>query len=207
MIMCGIDDQNPLNIGLLTNALSYTDNYWVCIASHDIKWKDINLFHNDFQLDVASVGLTGEIIEKIKSLYTGELSLKGTRAKGVFRENGLLFLYKNESFYEICTEVISSLVARCLDINASEYVYKKKLGKDCSCCRLFTDTDKELVPCRDILTYFNETKISIDSKTYQYFMQIDRENFVMMQIFDYITFNGDRNRDNFGLYKENGFIK
>ncbi len=38
------------------------------------------------------------------------------------------------------------------------------------------------------------------------FMDNDPVNFVKMQVFDYITLNTDRNRDNFALLRKNGKI-
>lgn len=37
-------------------------------------------------------------------------------------------------------------------------------------------------------------------------MSVDAYNFILMQIFDYVTLNIDRNRDNFGLLRRNGII-
>lgn len=204
LIACNIDDQSPVNICLVTNALSFIDNYWITLASHDIKWKDINLYHNEFTPDIARVGLTGELVNISSKIYTGELSSKGTRAKGVFRENGRLVLYKAQTMDEINSEIVSFYIARALGLDASQYMYARKYDRHCSCCILETDTDKELLPCRDIMTFYRENKSSIESQTYKYFMTVDKHRFLLLQIFDYLTLNVDRNRDNYGIFVKDG---
>ena len=69
----------------------------------------------------------------------------------------------------------------------------------CSICKVLTSEENEMVPCRDILEYYGETRIHMDSQAYRYFMETDPLNFIRMQLFDYITLNTDRNRDNYGL--------
>ena len=83
LVACGIDDQTPINISIVTNALSFTDNYWICLASHNILWKEINLHRNDFSLDIPQISLTGDLKTIVEKVYTGELSVKGIRAKGI----------------------------------------------------------------------------------------------------------------------------
>lgn len=43
-------------------------------------------------------------------------------------------------------------------------------------------------------------------EVYNAFMQVDPLNFIKMQIFDYLTLDIDRNRDNYGLLRQNGNI-
>lgn len=100
---CGIDNQTPLEICLISRALSFRDNYWICKKREQLLWRDVNLYENVFSNQIARVSLTGEYdyVDIRDDIYTGELTGKGSRAKCYFREDGNLFLYKNELNNEI----------------------------------------------------------------------------------------------------------
>lgn len=140
-------------------------------------------------------------------LYTGELTGKGTRAKGFFRHKNGIMLAKGMYTSEILSECASSIVANILGVR--EYtVYKAQqvLNIDCSVCILGTSRNIELIPFRDIMSFYRESTQGINSNSYKYIMSIDTYDFIMMQVFDYLTLNTDRNRDNFGLRTINGYL-
>lgn len=200
---CGIDDHSELSICLYSRALSFTDCYWVKERYGSETWKDVNLFDNEFSLNVASTGLTGNLYGRDR-LGTGALMTKGTKAKGIFRINGEILLFKSETEDEILSECLSHHIAKELGLRSAPYWRQDMLGKDCSVCRIMCDEHNELVPCRDMMSLFNEYGMSCSAKHYEMFLKYDSYNFLLMHIFDYITLNTDRNRDNFGLLKSNG---
>lgn len=208
----GIDDQSAVNICIISKALSFRDNYWIKEDGSDDTWDSVNLYANEFSSKIARVSITGNmngvteydvISDKV---YTGELTNKGTRAKCFYRVNGRIFLYKNENLGEIKAEVLSSFLARCLNMPCSDYYYKKFMGKDCSVCEILTSPSDELVPAREFLQYFHTHSPSTGSDYYKFFLKVDTVGFLKMQIFDYLTLNTDRNRDNFGLKRKDGFL-
>lgn len=206
---CGIDDQTDVNICIVSRALSFRDNYWICSEDSNQTWDTINLYYNKFSASISKVALTGDmtnITEKESigdKLYTGELTNKGTKAKCYVRNKNNLFLVKNETLSEISAEILGYHIAVGLNLPCSQYNYIKYLGKDCSVCQIFTSEVNEMIPCRDVMEHFST---SVCQDVYSSFMEIDALNFIKMQIFDYLTLNADRNRDNYGLLKQNGEI-
>ena len=205
---CGIDDQSDLNIFIASKGLSFRDNYWVKKADSLEKWEDVNLYNNAFSSEISYTALTGETcsVSIGDALFTGELTGKGTRAKCFVREGSGIYLVKAETDREIASEVVSQFVATALGLPATKYAATKYAGLNTSVCQIGTSSEKELIPCADILRYFGG-EMSADSKYYEFFMQKAPVNFLKMQIFDYVTLNTDRNRDNFALLRENGVIK
>ncbi len=207
---CGICDQSDVNICIMSRALSFRDNYWICAADSNETWKTINLYNNEFSIPVGKVALTGDMdnitVENIidDQLYTGELTNKGTRAKCYMREDGNIYLLKSESYKEIASEVISPYIAYALGLDCAIYKYIKRFGQDCSVCQITTSETREMIPCRDVMEYYGESKMNSESMTYNAFIGVDAINFIKMQLFDYITLNIDRNRDNYGLLSQNG---
>ena len=202
---CGIDDQTDINICLVSRALSFRDNYWICSDDSKETWEKINLYRNVFSAQISKIALTGDMADEDiggcigDDIYTGELTNKGTRAKCFFRGKEGIYLAKNESMAEIASEILAFFIASNMNLPCRKYIYKEMYGKDCSVCQVSTSDVYEMIPCRDVMQYYNENQQRYGEGYYKFFMKIDPVNFLKMQKFDYITLNTDRNRDNFGL--------
>lgn len=193
LLVCGIDDQSPVAICLLSKALTFRDNYWITPTRSEDTWDSVNLYNNEFSQKIATVALTGKRSDFLigDSLVTGELTCKGTRAKCTVRDSGNIYLYKNETAEEISSELVSSLIAEVIGIPAAKYWFSIYEARPCSVCQILTRTDFELIPYIDLLSAF-------DGKALDFIKNIDAINLARMIIFDYLTLNTDRNRDNFG---------
>ena len=209
---CGVDDQTDVNICIVCKGLSFRDNYWISRTRSKEKWENVNLYQNEFSLSISRIALTGNMSEATidntigDKIFTGELTSKGTRAKCYLRSNEKLYMVKNETRAEIMSEVITYYIAQALGIGCSKYEIRRVFDKECSVCEVLTSEDRELVPCRDVLSYYNTNVMAYDGDCYRTFMRLDPLNFIKMQILDYVTLNVDRNRDNFGLLVSHGKI-
>lgn len=209
LVSCGIDDRSAVNVCILSRALTFRDNYWICAVNSNEIWEKMNLYKNELYIGISKVALTGDMDDIQEAtvlndhIYTGELTSKGTKAKCYLRLKGQLFLLKNETIKEIASEVVTYYIAQLLKLPCTQYRYTKQYGKDCSLCVIETSEMIELIPGRDIMSCFGEYTIGFHSKTYAQFMKADPINFTKMQILDYVTLNTDRNRDNFGLISMN----
>ncbi|MFG6329508.1 MAG: hypothetical protein K1W06_08595 [Lachnospiraceae bacterium] len=203
--ICGLAGDNEVNICIKSGAASLRDNYWICRADSDEKWKNVSLYRNMLPTHIGRVALTGiaegsSIANRINS---GELMNKGTKAKCFLRQGRKIFMCKAETEDEINSEVISYYIAKELKLPSVCYRKTKYMGMACSICKILTSEENEMVPCRDILEYYGETRLHINNMAYKYFMETDPLNFIRMQLFDYITLNTDRNRDNYGVLVKN----
>lgn len=204
---CGIEDQTDLNICLISKGLSFRDHYWIKQEDSLENWESVNLYDNPFSAEIAYTSLTGEScsVQIGDKLFTGELTGKGTRAKCHLRVKNQIVLVKRETSTEISAEIISAMIARNMNLAATTYVSQKVFGKESSLCVLQTSKETELLPCRDVIDHYM-CPMSENAPYYRKFMWVDPQQFIKMQLFDYITLNTDRNRDNFGLKKQNGRI-
>ena len=206
LLACGIESQDDVSICIACKGLSFRDNYWIKESNSSDTWESVNLYTNTFSTLISRTALTGEMDSDAvldDKVFTGELTSKGTRAKCFVRDGDKLYLYKNETVGEIASEIISFYIARAFKLPASKYVAKKLYGKECSVCQIATSEDYELIPCRDIMSMYN-CAMNYDTDYYGAFMALCGAQFVKMQIFDYITLNSDRNRDNFGILRYKG---
>lgn len=199
---CGIEDQSDINICIMCRALSFRDNYWISRTNKKETWEEFNLYNNNFSLNISHIALTGNMQHADMvddKVFTGELTGKGTKAKCYYRTDNKVVMIKNETRAEILSEVITYYIAQALGIACSRYEIRNMFGKECSVCEILTCDDRELVPCRDILSYYNTNQMNYQGEYYAFFMKVDPINFIRMQILDYVVLNTDRNRDNFGL--------
>lgn len=137
-------------------------------------------------------------------IFTGELTGKGTKAKCYYRNGSKVIMIKNETKSEILSEVITYYIAQALGIACSKYEIRNIFGQECSVCEILTCEERELIPCRDILSYYNTNRMNYQDDYYAFFMALDPLSFIRMQILDYVVLNTDRNRDNFGILMYNG---
>lgn len=207
---CGVDDQSEVNICIVCKGLSFRDNYWITTTRSKEVWEEVNLYQNEFSVAISRIALTGNMDEATihniigDNVYTGELTGKGTRAKCYLRKEGSIYMVKSETREEIMSEILTFFIAQALNIGCSRYRIGQIFDRECSVCEILTSQEKELIPCRDVLSYYNTNVMSCSGDYYKTFMSADPYNFIKMQILDYVTLNVDRNRDNFGLLASRG---
>ena len=200
---CKISKQDVLEIAKVSNALSFTDHYWLK-TSNDQTWSNMNLFDNEFNKQVEITSITGNVFNITDKIYTGELCLKGTRAKCIQRNNGELYLIKELSQREALNEVLASEILECLNIKHAIYKYYVNDGTHYSISPLFTNSGTELIHYRQLMNNNNENEMSINTKSYKYLEANYLYDLFTMLLFDFLTLNIDRNRDNFGLIDKDG---
>lgn len=201
---CEIDDQSDINICCVCLGLSLCDNYWIKPVNSSLTWVKVNLHDNIFSEKIAYVGLTGNVVGSISlsDVYTGELTNKGTKAKCIVRNKDGVYLVKHETDREINAEITAYFIAYGFSLPCTAYYAREIHGLPCSMCKFDTSDSMELVLCRDIMRYFSESQITVRSNTFQYFSRDIK--FLLMLLFDYVTLNVDRNRDNFGIMCQDG---
>ena len=200
---CNIEDYTDINICIEGKGLSLKDNYWIKKENSSDTWSLVNLYHNNFSNDISYTALTGEYNPNQNKYLTGELTVRGNKAKCFYKNKDGIFLFKEETEEEIFAEIISSIIAQQMNLNAALYLKSNIYGKNCSVCKIKTSENIELIHARDFLKYFN-CKMNKNSMYYKFFYNLDKVNFIKMQLFDYITLNTDRNKDNFGVKRVKG---
>ena len=197
----GIDDQNPIEICTTCKGLSFRDNYWIKRDGEDLSWESVNLYKNPFSTVLSRVAVTGEShpVEIGDRIYTGELTGHGTRAKCFFRQDERVFLAKKETPNEILSEVASHEIAELFEVPSATYIFAEVYGHPCSVCAIGTSPQIEMIPARDVLLHFGETRMAFDTEMFLMFEKVGQSGFAKMVFFDYVTLNTDRNRDNLAL--------
>lgn len=208
---CNVINSSPVSLALTSGALTFRDSYWLRDRIGAERWADVNLYANLLSKELAETALTGEessirLFDENAGSISGELTGLGTKAKCFFKEGGHICMAKALSSDQITAEILSHTVAAEMGLSSAVYTREIIFDTDCSVCHIRTNENVELITARDILMHY-DCPMKIDTDYYRLFMKVDPLNFLRMQLFDYITLNIDRNRDNFALYMENGKVR
>ena len=212
--MLGPSDYMLRNLGL-----SLTDYYWMKPIDSDLKWKDVNLYDNEFKDNILSDKWDDSYSHSFS--YSPNSSLKGELEKTWAIRNGSRVLIKGnhgDSSAESINEVIACELHKKQGYdNYTEYKLLKIKGKpyDYGCySKAFTNNELELVSAHAIIT---SRKKDRGVSNYEHLINtasdngIDAEGFkadLEYQILtDYLLTNVDRHMDNIGVLRDAKTLK
>ena len=202
---------------LLRNlGLSLEDYYWLKPVDSDLRWKDVNLFDNDFKSGNLIKFCCGSKNGRSYSGMTPDSSLRGDLEKSWDIKKGERYLIKGnhgQFSQESINEVIASEFHRKQGYdNYTPYrlVRIKDKPYDYGCCsRAFTDQKHEYVSARAVLTSEkNEKGLS----HYEQLIDICRRHGIDTEqlrrdleyqiLSDYLLTNTDRHMENIGFIRD-----
>lgn len=195
-----IDNFDPVQICIKCNGLSLKDNYWICDEQDTRSWNDVNLYDNDFDENISKISLTS-IKYYPDTIITPELTLRGVRTKCFYKDDNGIYLAKSTTEEEKNSELLSGYIANAIDLPHATYTTRTIYDTKCQVCKIATNDNTEMIHARDVISHFN-CDMANNTDYYDYFMSQDTTNFIKMQLFDYLTLNTDRNRDNYALQKQ-----
>ena len=189
--------------------LSLSDQYWIKPKNQNIKWEDINFFHNDFSEDVGELLLGGELKNKDLDLSSPDNTSVGNLKKRWKIADGKRILIKggsNPFRQEPYNEVVAYKIATALNIPSVAYSLKEIDGYPYSECEDFIKEDEDLVPAYLI----NKTlKKSNNDASYTHLLKCAeklgikgfKDYLNQLIVFDYLIANEDRHFNNFGVIR------
>lgn len=188
-----------------SKGLSLIDSYWI-VQDNTLKFKDYNLFDNDFSKILSLVAFTG-YSSKIRGVFLSpELSTNGMLPKAWRRIHNEVVLYKGSTYsyhfantgFEPYCEFYASQVARKIGISHVQYGLSRWKKMISSTCKLFTSKNVSYVQIGDVVTHGGIKAV------YNFIKKLGfEEKFGDMIIFDAIVMNTDRHYGNFGLLRNN----
>ena len=195
------DDRTKAEFSILYHSLSLIDVYWVKIVEENIGFSKINLYDNSLSNAFVDIFLRGKglTIDK-KGLDSRDIGTSGQCPKAWVREkNKKLVLYKDGNVNEVKNEVLASNIISHFKIDAVNYTLEKYENKLVSRCNIITDKKYSLVNAFDLNIYCMNNNIDF----YNYILKIDKYNYYMMNIIDYLIGNNDRHPNNWGVLIDN----
>lgn len=205
----GIDPDDLLGQLGMSLGLSLSDAHWIVPAGLDLRWDEINLFHND-NLDVLSLAAyTGEVVNTSeRSLLSTSWGTSGSFAKAWRREpDGTMVLYKSGSELgaandgqEPWSEYVAAQVAEACGIAHVPYRLDIWKGRLCSTCPQLNDDQTALSP-----SYLCAGTGGLYTLLARYAVLGPQalEDFRDMVTFDALIANTDRHGANYAFLRDN----
>ncbi len=192
--------------------LSLSDHYWICPKNEDLKWAEINFFHNSFSEDVGNLLFANmEVNERDTiSLLSPDNTSDGILKKKWKIIGGKRCLIKGgsgASRQEVANEVLTSRICKRLGIPFVNYEIIEIDGEKYSVCEDFITGDTELVTAWHIKNLIQKDNHTSDydsfvAKVESLGIQDARRRIDMMLTLDFIIVNTDRHYHNFGLIRD-----
>ena len=188
--------------------LSLNDSFWIIPYGKDYKWKDYNLYTNEFSEALQRASF-GEELLKIQGLTSSpEYTTNGMLRKCWHKDNGQIYLYKaNSKEYansgkEAYSEYYMAQIASLMNFEHIPYDLKEFHNKLVSSCAIFTNEDEGYLPIYYCLD--EELLIQKDTKSLVAMAKIYGEDKLQdLLVFDALIMNTDRHLGNFGMIVDN----
>lgn len=204
--------------------LSLTDHYWIKPIDSNLKWRDVNIYENDFKESIEEWKFSNSAadLRNATTFYPGS-SLQGElEKKWIIGPEGERILVKGNygnSSQQSANEVIATLMHK--KQNKFPYVeYKfcklstEKENKIGCMCKNFTDITTEFISAYEVI---NSVKKRNDISDFEHFIEVcgqngqDAEyvrNFLEYQILtDFVITNTDRHYNNFAILRDSETLK
>ena len=211
--LTGPGDMMIRNLGL-----SLTDYYWIKPVGSSLKWRDVNLFENDFKenlLDVKGLSENHDNDDSGSRSYSPNSTLRGELEKSWVIRRGQRVLIKGNhgaSSAESINEVFASKLHEMQKYdNYTRYRFVRIRDKkyDWGCySRLFTDTEHELVSAYDVI---NSEPREEGVSVYEHLINVASKHGMDENVFrrdleyqimtDYLLTNVDRHMENIGILR------
>lgn len=189
--------------------LSLSDQYWICPEGSDLKWEDINFFHNDFSDDIGDILFGEKKKNGVLDFSTPDSTSDGNLKKRWKIIDGKRCLIKggsNPFRQQPFNEVIASKIMERLGIPHVPYEVVWDKGAPYSVCEDFVSDSTELIPAWRLLqTKKKSNSVSIYRHLIDCCESLGIEGVVpfldRMIVLDYIIANEDRHLNNFGALR------
>lgn len=207
----GYEKDNPLSYINVSFGLSLNDSLWI-VPEHRqyMKWKDYNLYENEFEEALSLVAFTGDSRRVSGIITSPEFTTNGNLKKCWHREkDNNIYLYKGSSEryanggLEAYCEYYASQIAELMGIKHVKYDLKEYRNEIVSTCKLFTSEEVGFVPIYNYLDLNSSAKEQ--EKTMKNILGI--EFYEDLMFFDSIIYNQDRHLGNFGVLVNNNNYK
>ena len=227
-----LSSRNIMDLLKINNGFSLNDSYWIKpVASAetvnefgspnqlnvnmnwniDMNWEDNNLYSNKFEESLGIVTFFGKVSSLGGTLRTPEITNQGSVGKAWRRIGNELILFKKVSEgasnlgKDHYSEVIASKVLALVEIDYVPYWLGTWHGKECSCCKIFTNENVGYLPMYQYLDGLGINRNDWDYNTLISLMpsEEDKQSLNDMLVFDFIIENWDRHFSNFGFLIDN----
>lgn len=194
-----VTDKERAKIALSYRCASLTDPFWVRKKGEKVSFEEVNLYENHLDNTFIDIALKGKQYTVDNENLAKDLSTNGCFPKAWKRvENGFVLL-KDGGIETVERELLASKICQCF--NVSQVVYTEDIFDNEKVTRSENITSKEYsIASMELMEIYSQNH-NRDIK--KYILSLDRHNYYMMNIIDYLVGNTDRHWGNWGVLVKN----
>ena len=194
-----VTDKERAKIALSYRCASLTDVFWVKLKKEKILFSDVNLYENHLDNTFIDIALKGKQYTVQNEYLARDLSTNGCFPKAWQRVNDGFRLLKDGGSDVVEKELLASQICRCF--NVSQVLYERDYfdGEKVSVSSNITSKEYSIVSMESFEVY----SVNHDRNTKKYILSLDKHNYYMMNIVDYLMGNTDRHWGNWGVLVHN----
>jgi len=194
-----VTDKERAKIALSYRCASLTDVFWVKLSKEKISFSEINLYENHLNNTFIDIALRGRQYTVQNECLARDLSTNGCFPKAWQRVESGFRLLKDGDQDAVEREILASKICRCFDV--AQVLYERDYfdGEKVSVSSNITSIDYSIVP----MEFFEIYSLNHNRNTKNYILSLDRHNYYMMNIIDYLIGNTDRHWGNWGVLVRN----
>lgn len=194
-----VTDRERAQIALSYRCASLTDVFWVRLESEEVSFCDINLYENHLEHTFIDIALKGKQYTVQNKYLARDLSTDGCFPKAWQRTDGGFRLLKGGGLDAVERELLASQICRCFDV--SQVLYERDYfdGETVSVSGSITSKAYSIASMESLQVYL----ANHDRNPKEYILSLDKHNYYMMNIVDYLVGNTDRHWGNWGVLVRN----
>lgn len=194
-----VTDRDRAKVALTYRCLSLTDVHWVREHGEKVGFSDVNLYENHLDRTFVDIALRGNQYTVQNRYLARDLATNGVYPKAWQRCDGGFRLLKDGGQDAVNRELLASQICRCFSVNQVLYEPDGFNGIPVSASVNMTSRDFSIVP----MDAFDVYCANVERNVKSYILRLDKKNYYMMNIIDYLVGNTDRHWGNWGLLVDN----
>ena len=194
-----VTDKERARIALSYRCASLTDVFCVKLKKEKISFSNVNLYENHLDNTFIDIALKGRQYTVQNEYLARDLSTNGCFPKAWQRVKDGFRLLKDGGSDVVERELLASQICRCF--NVSQVLYERDYfdGEKVSVSSNITSKEYSIVSMESFEVY----SVNHDRNTKKYILSLDKHNYYMMNIVDYLIGNTDRHWGNWGVLVRN----
>ncbi|MCI9400720.1 MAG: hypothetical protein HFJ07_13140 [Lachnospiraceae bacterium] len=194
-----VTDKERAKIALSYRCASITDVFWVRRKGENVTFSDINLYENHLDNTFMDIALKGNQYTVQNESLARDLSTNGCFPKAWKRVGNGFQLFKNGGADVVDRELLASQICRCFRVSQVFYEEGCFDGEKVSVSSNITSKEYSIVSMEAFEIYCQNH----NRNTKSYVLRLDRSQYYMMNIVDYLVGNTDRHWGNWGVFVRN----
>lgn len=194
-----VTDRERAKIALSYRCASLTDVFWVKRKDERITFDEINLYDNHLSNTFIDIALRGRQYTVQNECLAKDLSTSGCFPKAWQRAEGHFRLLKGGGSDAVEKELLASRICRCFDVSQVLYEEDYFDGEKVAASDNITSKDYSIASMEAFEIY----AANHGKNTLKYIISLDKHNYYMMNIIDYLVGNTDRHWGNWGFCVDN----